>query len=154
MQKKIAIICLIVFIIMLVFLTAEFYGPQNFSNITGILFTGYHLIYRIIIGSIASLGMICSVFLFDSTIRNNKVLRNFSVFGRYTLTIYILQTFIIEAFLSSFLKFDNISLILFYFVIAPAISITTILLSVLAAKIFEKSKITEFFFLGHEYRTY
>lgn len=149
--KDITIISISLFLLMFAFLTANFYGPQDFSSLSGLCSTAFHLWYRIIIGSVATLGMICCAFLLDSRIRKNKGLKLLARVGRYTLPIYILQTSFIEIFLATILNFDSVPSALFYFVIAPSICIGVIIISVVIAKAIEKSTITSFLFLGHQY---
>ncbi len=151
-SKRIAFVSCLVFLTMLLFLSSDFYGPQDLKSVRGIFITAYHLGYRVLIGSISALGMICSFYLLESRIRDNKIMKSVATLGRYTLSIYIIQTFIIESVLASALNFNNTSPIVFYCMIAPSICIGVILVSVLIARIIEKSAITSYFFLGHEYK--
>lgn len=137
---------------MVSFLSADYFGPQNFSNVIEIIKTGYHLGYRILLGSIASVGMICGAFLLNNYIHNHAVPRFLASLGRYTLAIYIIQTVVLEGFLASKLNFDNTSWALFYFLIAPVISIAVILFSVTIAKLIDESSIASYFYLGHEHK--
>lgn len=149
--KLIAIVSMSTFLIMVFFLTAEFYGQQDFTNLRGIICAAFHLGYRITIGNIAVLGMITCAYLSDMRIRTNKLLKVLSNIGRYTLVIYIMQTFIIESLLASILNYDNESPDIFYLFIVPLICITTIVICVLTAKLIERSKIASYFFLGYDY---
>lgn len=131
----IGMLCMLLFATMLVFLSADYYGNQDMSSVKGLIITFYHLWYRILIGSIATLGFVCLAYSFRDLIAKYTFFQGMSYVGRYTLGIYILQTFILETTLGSVLNFDKENIYVFYFIIAPIISLLVICVSVLIINI-------------------
>lgn len=72
--------------------------------------------------------------------------------GKYTLGIYILQTFIIEVFLRQFLSLDSSNFFTFNFLIAPLISIIVMGLCLLLIRLIHKNRLTSFLLLGEKRR--
>ena len=147
-SRQITEISTILFILMFLFLKPDFYGPQNFEKFQNIIITGYHLLYRIVIGSVASLALISICICLKNFFSKNKLLFKLSKIGTYTLGIYVIQNFIIEILLREFLNFDNYNIFIFYLIITPCICIITITFSLIIIKILEKSKFLNYFFLG------
>ena len=146
--KPISIALVFLYAIMFSFLSADFYGLQNFSSISAILTTGFHLIYRITIGSVATLSLICLAYYYRNQIRNSRLMALMAKGGKYTLGIYILQCYILEGFLRASLNLSDLSSWLFYLVVAPSISLAVIIVSIMIIRLIEKSSITSYFFLG------
>lgn len=147
-SKSLSVILVISYTVMFIFLSADFYGPQSFSSITALLTTGFHLVYRIIIGSVATLALICLTYCYRENISNNRILSLMAQGGKYTLGIYILQCYILEGYLRTTLDLSNISLSLFYLVVAPLVSLSVIIVSIMIIRVIEKSRIASYFFLG------
>lgn len=146
--KPMSIALVFLYAIMFAFLSADFYGPQSFSSISAILTTGFHLIYRIIIGSVATLALICVGYYFREQIRNSRLMTLMAKGGKYTLGIYILQCYILEGYLRTVLNLSDIPSWLFYIVVAPSISLAVIVVSIMIIRVIEKSNIASYFFLG------
>jgi len=96
---SISLILVIGYVIMFMFLSAEFYGSQKFPCVEEILLSGFHLIYRIIIGSVALLALISLVYYYRENISNSRLMTRITIGGKYTLEIYILQCYILEGYL-------------------------------------------------------
>ena len=63
--------------------------------------------------------------------------------GRNTLGIYIIQTFIIEYFMSKFIKID-IPILFYNFIITPIIAVILTILINLVVKQMKRNKITSY----------
>lgn len=143
----------IVFIVQLIFINKSFWLPHGIRSFIMksdyILLSHYLFIilYRIIIGLVGSLMFIR---LFDVVCDKIKCINRIPIieWGQYTLEIYILQTFILEQFISSFLKLDNMEFIYFNFVVSPVISFVVLTLCVLIAKMLHKSKVLSLILFG------
>lgn len=146
--NPICVCSFVAFIIMLIFLSADFFGPQNFSSFKKLIITGFHLIYRIAIGSIASVFFFTLAYKYRFVFCQNKIFNFISILGKYTLIIYILQTYILEMYLGSLLHLDTLNPVLFYLIFAPLISVVVIAISIMTAKLIGKSRIASFFLLG------
>lgn len=82
--------------------------------------------YRIVIGIIGSTFFISLFMLLFSKHKSNMI-KLLSCYGKYTLGVYILQSFILEYALGRYVNFDNTNYWLFHFVYAPIISLTLVL---------------------------
>lgn len=146
-------ILFIVFIVQLIFIDKSFWQHNNLmsfvmkNDYSIILHYLFVLLYRIIIGLSGSLMFIR---LFDIICDKMKCLNTVPIveWGQYTLEIYILQTLILEYFLSSFLRLDNMGFISFNFIVSPIISFVVLTLCVVLAKMLHKSKVLSLILFG------
>lgn len=146
---------IIIFIVMLFFLNKEYWNVHSLKNeffnhnYISILKEIYTRLFKIVIGLIGSLSFI-SMFniLFVNNNPKEKILRMFTDWGKYTLEIYILQTYILEYGLGAYLKFDSINFFTFNFIISPLLSLTVLFVCIKIAKLLHKSNFTAFIFFG------
>lgn len=68
--------------------------------------------------------------------------------GRSTLSIYILQTYLLEIIMSHYLKFDSVGATLFDFVLAPVMSMLIMVVCEEIALMIETNSWTAWLFLG------
>lgn len=98
-------------------------------------FWGTH-IYKLITGITGTIFFVCLFkILFTNTHLHSKIYRAISTVGQMTLGIYILQTYILEKQLPTYLNFDNTNPIIVNFLYYPVISILVIALCVGLIKI-------------------
>lgn len=100
-------------------------------------------------------GTIMWISLFEylsRLLRANPVSHAISRAGRYTLGIYVLQTFILEVFLAIILKFDGKDLLFFNFVIAPIVSIGVLMLCLFIIHFIRRSRYLSTIILGEKLR--
>lgn len=106
-------------------------------------------VYRItigVVGSLAFIGIFCSVIQQEN---NNKLTSILCNLGQYTLGIYILQTIILETIMARFIILDGLNFYLFNFIIAPILSLFVLTLCIIIIKYMYKSPRLAFFFFGN-----
>lgn len=144
----------IIFIVMLFFLNSDMLEQKKFVKdfVDGDIYSGFYLIYlrmyRIFIGCF---GSIFFIFLFYRLLKNNPkniIAKCICDWGKYTLGIYIAQTYILEIYLANHFNCDNMSFVTFNFIVAPLISIVVYLVSVFIVKLISKWEVTNWLFLG------
>lgn len=122
-------------------------------NTKGILYQNFINIIRFSIGFV---GIIMIVFIINNLFKlkmfNNKITDFIAYLGKYSLQIYIVQTFIIECFVIGFLASNNILLFvtsniyLFNFIYTPIFSILFSLLIMIMLFIMDKIHLSKLFF--------
>lgn len=152
--KSITIGSGIVFLIMLLFWNKDFWQPkfemlENIKNgdIIRLFYLGYLILYRLIIGIAGSIFFFTLFQLVFGNIKN-KATRKICEYGKYTMCIYILQTFILEILMEKYIKFDYVNEYVFNLLIVPAISIALLILCIFLSKILDSNKYTSLLFLG------
>jgi len=106
--------------------------------------------YRIAVGLA---GAVFFILLFEVvavrlTSKGNVDISCLSKYGQRTLGVYILQTFVLEVLMARTLNFDFMDNHIFTFVVAPAISLCVLMLTLWLASLCEKNKFTSLIFLG------
>ena len=148
-----------IFLFMIYFWDSSFWIPESVwptPNMLETFYTGdmiyiYHYIdkgiYRLVIGLSGSLALIT---IFNITFEKNKnrFTEFLSVWGQYTLGIYILQFFILESYMSKILKCDNYDYCTFHFLICPIISVVLLILLTHITKFTYKYKSIAYIFWG------
>lgn len=134
----ITIVSFIVFIFLLLSFDKNILYPDMFLMLSDNWIDQYNiLLYKVIIGifgAIAVLGLF--KILFESV--ENKLLKRFSVWGRFTLEIYILQSLILEVLLSHYLEISPDNFGNYIWLIYISLSIIVIAVSICLAKILSK----------------
>ena len=135
LRKQIFIISTIIFLVLIIFWDGNYTVYQSpvypiyiyHNSFTFTLFQNWNItLYRLIIGLAGGL-MIWSFFDYFSIFI--KIIPVLECWGRNTLGIYIIQTFIIEYFMGKFIKID-IPILFYNFIITPIIAvILTILIN-------------------------
>jgi fucose 4-O-acetylase-like acetyltransferase len=108
----------------------------------------YRRVYRIIIGIFGSITFITLSWTAFHKRHFGKVVNTICDWGKYTLAVYILQSFILERYMAQYLNFDNISFELFNFVVSPTISLAVLLVCVLIAKLLMANRTLAFVLFG------
>ena len=147
----------------IVFAAMSFFWDKSFwehsfsmrDTIKGLLVGGvlvtdglYYDVYRLLIGIVGSLSFIG---LFNRVFTGSPATpfaRVCSDWGGYTLSIYILQSIILEIGLGFLLKLDGLGFVAFNFVVAPAISFLVLVFCVLIAKQIERSRVAAYLLMG------
>ncbi len=80
---------------------------------------------QVLLGCIGALFFI-SLFILLFRENQNKYIPRLSIFGQYTLGVYVIQTLIVETVLPHFLSIDIEYAFLFNYLIAPALSFTIV----------------------------
>lgn len=142
-----------VFIGMLLFWDSSFWaglkiigqGPITVSAIAAYI---YKVGYRIVIGLI---GTTCFIALFRWLAKRDFWQRCFvriSRYGKETLGVYCLQTYLLEVFLRRHLNFDNLDFVTFNFVVTPLISFLVLVVCLSIISFIRRFKLLSFLFLG------
>lgn len=105
-------------------------------------------LYRLGIGAMGSLMIISGIFFFTKIFRIKRGLGIMSAYGRETLGIYILQTFILEYIMSYYIDLSGLNLYLFSFLITPLISIAVMIVCYQIIRITYKNKYLKKSFWG------
>ena len=163
-QKFYSFICrryllfLVFFLIMLCFWDQFFWGYDGFLK--RILVNNLHIynqfflllfskLYRLaigIVGSLAFLGMTCSLIHQEMT---NRFISWCCNLGQYTLGIYILQSVILEIFMSKYILLDCINYFMFNFLIAPLLSFIFLIICTYIIRLVSRSSIIALLFWGN-----
>lgn len=108
----------------------------------------YLRFHRLLLGFIGCLALFalseCLSRIIPKTYWGDKI----CLWGQYTLGIYVLQTFMIEIFLSQYIDCRQMNYCLFNFLFAPLLSIIILSVSLIVIKIIHMSKWASFFLLG------
>lgn len=145
------------FLVMLIFWDQYFWGYDGFLNT--LLTSRMHIndplflkiftqLYKLAIGlagSFAFIGLFCSIIPQDNT---NKFVSLCGDWGQYTLGIYILQSIILEMYLSRYILLDGLNFYIYNFLVAPIIALLVLTICVNFIKKMMKSSGLAFFFLG------
>lgn len=157
----IALVSLLIFIISYLYLfDAEMFDmmPVIKSRLLNHDFTAFHDLLKVqrcrfITGISASL---CLLSLFYGTLRHvghGKIWLYIQKCGRTTLSIYILQTFLLEIMLASCLKFEDTADVIFDYILAPLISLLVLVVCVEISTLIEKNKTLSLLCLGKKIKS-
>lgn len=153
-SRSIAIVTGIIFAVMLFFWGKEFWQPTyamlyklKAAEYSEGFYLAYIRLYKLAIGIAGSIFFITLFHLCISRINSSRI-KSMCAYGKYTMVIYILQTFILETFLRQCLEFDNVNSWVFNLLIAPLLSILILVLCIYLSKILDNNKYTAFLFLG------
>lgn len=145
------------FLLMLCFWDQSFWGYDGIIKIfivNSIQISNPHLLFIVlkiykltigIIGSLAFIGLICSLIPQDKT---NNFITLCCNWGQYSLGIYILQSFILEIIMAKFIHLDNMNFYVFNFIISPIISFMVLVSCVYIIKKMSKSATLALLFYG------
>lgn len=102
-------------------------------------------------GSILIIGcckLANNLFVWNKTL--NNILSKLSLIGRYTLGIYVVQTFLIERLLTAYIKLNNdsISPVLIDFILIPLIGLILCIICCYIVRITQRYKIINLLFYG------
>lgn len=158
LSTKTICISLTFFIIMIIYWDASFWPIPNmldairihsFTPIRNYLYKG---VFRILIGISGSMFFIS---LFTKTFRgmNSRQICYLADMGKYTLEVYILQSFILETIAWKYINLDNIDFKISHFVYTPLISGMLLLILVKFAKISHQSKVLSYYLWGKKLTT-
>lgn len=153
--KKILLISALVYFVSLLFWSANdwhlFSQVQERISSDGYVSAGLFYVgktvYKLLVNLSGALFFF-SLFTMAEPIWKNGVVRFLGFIGKYTLIIYILQSFIIEMQLPKYLNLDCLSWPNFNLVVTPAISIGVVLFSVAVAALVDKNRYTRLLLLG------
>ncbi|MCH5238627.1 MAG: acyltransferase family protein [Muribaculaceae bacterium] len=110
-------------------------------------YLSYHSL-RLIIGLIGTIVCLTLFNLIAPHIKQFKISGYLSKVGEETLGIYILQTIILEVFLSKYVNITHVSPYLFNLLIVPIISLVILMLSILIIKTINRNIIIKKLFWG------
>lgn len=148
-------ICGFVWIICNTFLDADAYRCMNigFSSATheSILKLAFLRIYKYVMGLCGAIAFIALFDVIFSSPRAGRFFTAASDWGKMTLGIYILQTFLLERLLAGILNFDGVPDLLFDFVIAPLISLAVMAICVGIISIIRYNEYASFLLLGSKW---
>ena len=108
----------------------------------------YKFGYRMVIGLMGALFFFIFFEYAAAKIDKTPLGERLCTYGRETLGIYLLQTFILEIALSKILNFDEVNIWLFNFVIAPVISVIVLCICLWMIKQIRKSQVLSLLLLG------
>ena len=104
--------------------------------------------YRILMGLAGTLFFFSSFEIIFAKPRKSKIHSLIFEWGRYTLGIYILQTFLLESFLKRHLVFTDLNPWIFNLIVAPIISLIVMILCVGIIKLIQTNKYLSLILLG------
>lgn len=139
-----ACVCSVCFVLLFSKFTKELLYPN--LHIDGMLRMGWEFVYvmyyKLLIGIIGSLGVMSVIFIVCRKLNGSKILYCLANYGRYTLVIYILQTFLLESLLKHFFSYPTTPYSwLFSLVYAPFISAIVLFLCLEIYRWFDKIKL-------------
>lgn len=117
----------------------------DFSDLTSLASIRY---FRIAIGFA---GILFFILLFETItgkLSGKDWIDGLGKYGQRTLGVYVIQTFVLEIGLRKVLNFDDINYEIFAFIIAPALSMIVLVVTLWLVSICEKSRFTSALFLG------
>ncbi|WP_298073482.1 acyltransferase family protein [uncultured Bacteroides sp.] len=158
-QKNIRVMLAVsasIFIVMLVKFDASFLKGFNSDAIKSfdLMEIGRYLYvryYRILMGFAGSMTFIALFYSLSRWIPNSKLGDTLCKYGKYTLGIYILQTFFLEMILRDNLSCDGLSFCIFNFIVAPLISSCVLIICLVCIKIIHCSPIASWLLLGESF---
>ena len=103
--------------------------------------------YKLVVNLSGSV-MFISLFLFSDSLWDNQFCRVLGLIGKYTLIIYILQSFILEMQLPKYIHLDYLSQVVFDYIATPVIALVVILFSVGIAMLVDTNKYSRLLLLG------
>ena len=98
-----------------------------------------------------ALGTAATTFIMLAFVRftpNTATTQRLSQYGAYTLGVYILQTFVLEAIIHHYVSFDCMPLWLHTYVAAPLVAMGVLIITIWLSKLSERNKFTALIFLG------
>ena len=108
------------------------------------------LFYKLLIGIVGSLGVMSIIYILCSKLNGNKMLELLARGGRYTLAIYILQSFLVESLLRHLLSYTTLPCSWSYSVVyAPCFSLIGVVLCLLIYALLEKIRLYWVFDFNH-----
>lgn len=148
--KKIILVSGIAFLSMLIFWDKTFWEvPELTINplASNFLEYWYKTIYRIVVGISGTILFFTLFVIYTDKILPDKIKSGMQSLGTKTLGIYLVQSFLIEILLASYIKFDYMSLML-YNTITSLIAIICLIVCTLTVKLLQSFKISSFLLLG------
>lgn len=153
--KKILIISALVYFISLLFWDTNdwhlFSQVQERISMEGYVSAGLFYMgktaYKLLVNLSGSLFFF-SLFTIAEPLWKNGFGRVLGFIGKYTLIIYILQSFIIEMQLPKYINLDYLSWPVFNLVATPVLALCVMLFSVAIAALVDKNRYTRFLLLG------
>lgn len=153
-KKQILIISIILFTILWITCRGEVEAAISMTKIPlsgpASAFISYLKLYAIhlLFGLSGSLMWISIFAMASEFFSTNRIAKSISKVGSVTLLIYILQTFILERYISANVDWTGINWALYDFVIAPVLSILIISFCYLMSIVINKFRISRFLLLG------
>lgn len=154
-QKKILIVSALVYCVSMLFWDANDW--HLFSQVQGKISTDGYIIaglfyvgktvYKLIVNLSGALFFF-SLFCIAEPLWKNGFGRFLGFIGKYTLIVYILQSFIIEMQLPKYINLDSLSCHIFNLVATPTLAICVMLFSVAIAALIDKNLYARFLLLG------
>ena len=129
----------------LMFQTREMIGTSGYMK-AGAFYVG-KTAYKILLNLSGSMMFFC-LFIVLEKLWCNSVGKFLSYIGRYTLIVYILQSFILEKELPKIICFDTLSIPLFSYVVTPISAVLVLFCTIAIASIVDMNKYSRLLFLG------
>lgn len=104
--------------------------------------------YRIALGLAGTLFFFLLFEIVAAHLAGKSWVPKLSQYGQRTLGVYIIQTFILEILLHEILSFDKLNTYLFTFIIAPAISLLILIITLWLAGLSARNRLTSAIILG------
>lgn len=114
--------------------------------------TFWQTIWRYAVGILGSCSILFSCWVINKNLKLGRVISRLGKYGRYSLHIYIIQSFLVE--LNPFrINFPTINMNLYNYIYAPLFAFLTVIICILIAKILEKNKYIAFAFFGKSFNS-
>lgn len=146
---RILVISAIIFIAMLPGWGVDKMWPSVSLNqlINDPLSSSFLLYYKLITGLAGSIVCICICYLIFKKMNNSRFIQLIGKWGQYTLSIYVIQSLVLETILAYFINIDSTNDWRLNFILFPVISLIVLILCVYLHKVMLKNAISKFFLL-------
>lgn len=109
-------------------------------------------IYRYFMGMTGAVSWIGLFEIIFKKNRNGKVISMVKNWGRMTLGIYVIQSFLLDDYIIKMINCDSIPSVLFDFVVSPIISLIVMTICVIVIRAIQRNGYLSFFLLGTRWR--
>lgn len=104
----------------------------------------YHVYFKLIIGIAGSLVCICACYILFKDIRPEGSAARICEYGQYTLSIYIIQSLLLETILAQIINIDAVNDWRLNFVVFPVLAVCILLICIKMHKYMLKNPVTKF----------
>lgn len=123
---------------------------KNFTNLGEGFKIIYSIYYKLLIGMFGGMSVMGIIYLLCVKLNSNKILDKLAEYGRYTLAIYIIQSFVVESWLKAIISYPVMPYSwLFSLVYAPIISAIAMAICLMICFWLEKAKLNWLFDYNH-----
>lgn len=104
----------------------------------------YQVYFKLIIGIAGSMFCICMCYILFKNVRAEGAVARICEYGQYTLSIYIIQSLLLETILAQIINIDTVNDWKLNFVVFPVLSVCILLICIKMHKYMLKNPVTKF----------